>query len=68
MKNKYVYQWWWSENYLGEKVKNYYYGPKLDWTYPKKKKVKKLYWEAEEINVKDLKGLSNEYRKNKRRN
>ena len=34
----------------------------------KKKKVKKLYWEAEEINVKDLKGLSNEFRKNKRRN
>ena len=68
MKNKYVYQWRWSENYLGEKVKNYYLGPNLFWTYQKKKKVKKLYWEAEEINVKDLKGLSNEFRKNKRRN
>ena len=68
MKNKFVYQWWWSKNYLNEKVKNHYYGPKLDWTFPKKKKVKKLCWEAEEIDVKDLKGLSNEFRKNKRRN
>mgnify|MGYP003122038015 FL=1 len=68
MKNKHVHQWWWSEDYLGNKVKNFYYGPKLDWTYPNKKKVKKLCWEAEEIDVKDLKGLSNEYRKNKRRN
>ena len=43
MKNKYVYQWWWSENYLGEKVKNYYYGPKLEWmnVYKEKKKWKK---------------------------
>ena len=68
MKNQHEFQWWGGNDYLGNKVKNYYYGPKLDWTYPKKKKVKKLYWVADEINVKDLKGLSNEFRKNKRRN
>jgi hypothetical protein len=54
MKNKYVHQWWWSEDHLGNKVQNFYYGPKLDWTYPNKKKIKK--------------GVSNEYRKNKKRN
>ena len=30
-KNKYVSQWYWGNDWLGNKVKNYYYGEKIDW-------------------------------------
>jgi hypothetical protein len=42
---KHYLQWWWGTNWLNEKVKNWYYGPRLDWMklvkMPKKKKKKK---------------------------
>jgi hypothetical protein len=28
---KHVWQWYWGFDWLGNKVKNIYYGPKLDW-------------------------------------
>lgn len=40
---RYYSQWYWGHDWLGNKVKNYYYGPKLDWmnVYKEKKKWKK---------------------------
>jgi hypothetical protein len=37
---KYVAQWYWGYNWLNKKVKNFYYGPRLDWMklYKKEKK------------------------------
>ena len=28
---KHVLQWFWGHDWLGKKVKNWYFGPKLDW-------------------------------------
>ena len=28
---KHVAQWFWGHDWLGRKVKNWYYGPRLDW-------------------------------------
>ena len=28
---KYVLQWFWGYDWLNNKVKNWYFGPKLDW-------------------------------------
>ncbi len=28
---KYIAQWYWDRDYLGNKYKAIYYGPKLDW-------------------------------------
>ena len=28
---KHVSQWYWGTDWLGNKCKNWYYGPKLDW-------------------------------------
>ena len=28
---KYVSQWYWDTDYLGNKYKAFYHGPKLDW-------------------------------------
>lgn len=30
-KNKHILQWYWGNDWLGNKTKNYYYGKKLDW-------------------------------------
>ena len=29
--NKHVSQWYWGNDYLGNKVKNFYYGPRIEW-------------------------------------
>ena len=28
---KHVWQWFWGHDWLGRKVKNLYFGPRLDW-------------------------------------
>jgi len=28
---KHVWQWFWGYDWLNNKVKNWYYGPRLDW-------------------------------------
>ena len=28
---KHVAQWYWGHDWLGNKVKNFYFGPRLDW-------------------------------------
>ena len=28
---KYVWQYYWAHDYLGNRVKNIYHGPRLDW-------------------------------------
>jgi hypothetical protein len=42
---KHYLQWYWGNDWLNEKVKNWYYGPRLDWMKlvkkPKKKKKEK---------------------------
>jgi hypothetical protein len=40
---KYVWQWYWGFDWLGNKVKNIYFGPKLDWMklFTRRKKKKK---------------------------
>ena len=42
---RYYFQWYWGTDWLNNKVKNWYYGPRLDWMKlvkePKKKKKKK---------------------------
>ncbi len=40
---KHVWQWFWGYDYLNNKVKNIYYGPRLDWMklFRKKKSDKK---------------------------
>jgi len=40
---KHVWQYYWGFDWLGNKVKNIYYGPKLDWMklFKKKKSDKK---------------------------
>lgn len=30
-REKYYSQWYWGTNWLNEKVKNWYYGPRLEW-------------------------------------
>ena len=45
MSSRYVWQWYWDYDYLGNKCKAIYFGPRLDWmklfTRRKKKKKKK---------------------------
>ena len=40
---KYVWQWFWDYDYLGNKYKAIYFGPRLDWMklFTKRKKKKK---------------------------
>ena len=40
---KHVWQWFWGHDYLNNKVKNIYYGPRLSWMklFRKKKSDKK---------------------------
>jgi hypothetical protein len=38
---KHVWQWFWGYDYLNKKVKNIYYGPRLDWMNLFKRKEKK---------------------------
>ena len=38
---KYYSQWYWGRDWLNNKVKNWYYGPKLDWMYLTNKNEKK---------------------------
>ena len=40
---RYYWQWYWDYDYLGDKYKAIYYGPKLDWmnVYKERKKWKK---------------------------
>tara|TARA_Y100000361_G_C11076986_1_gene298878 strand:- start:314 stop:457 length:144 start_codon:yes stop_codon:yes gene_type:complete len=42
---KHYLQWYWGTDWLSNKVKNWYYGPRLDWMKlvrePKKKKKEK---------------------------
>jgi hypothetical protein len=40
---RHYWQWYWDYDYLGDKYKAIYYGPKLDWmkVYKEKKKWKK---------------------------
>ena len=40
---KYVWQYYWGHDYLNNKVKNIYFGPRLDWMklFRKKKSDKK---------------------------
>ena len=30
---KYVSQWYWGTDWLGNKCKNWYHGPRIDWMY-----------------------------------
>ena len=39
---KHVWQWFWGYDYLNNKVKNIYFGPRLDWMKLFKRKEKKL--------------------------
>ena len=38
---KYVSQWYWDYDYLGNKYKAFYHGPRLDWMYLLDKNEKK---------------------------
>ena len=38
---KHVSQWYWGRDWLNNKVKNWYYGPRLDWMYLLNKNEKK---------------------------
>jgi hypothetical protein len=40
---RYVWQWYWDYDYLGNKYKAIYFGPRLDWMklFTKRKKKKK---------------------------
>ena len=42
-REKHYSQWYWGDDHLGNKVKNIYFGPKLDWMklFTKRKKKKK---------------------------
>jgi len=67
---KYVLQWYWTWDWLNRKCKAWYVGPKLDWMKevkePKSKKKEKIFWEAEEVNIKELKrSMRNENKKKK---
>tara|TARA_R100000231_G_scaffold126997_2_gene97716 strand:- start:475 stop:639 length:165 start_codon:yes stop_codon:yes gene_type:complete len=39
--SKYIWQWYWDYDYQGNKYKAIYFGPKLDWMKPCKKRKKK---------------------------
>tara|TARA_R100000808_G_C2122955_1_gene133814 strand:- start:750 stop:923 length:174 start_codon:yes stop_codon:yes gene_type:complete len=38
---KYYSQWYWGRDWLNNKVKNWYYGPRLDWMYLRNKNKEK---------------------------
>jgi hypothetical protein len=39
---KHVWQWFWGHDWLGNKVKNIYFGPRLDWMKLFKKEKKNV--------------------------
>ncbi len=39
---KHVAQWYWGHDWLGNKVKNFYFGPRLDWMKLLKKEKKNV--------------------------
>jgi len=54
---KYVWQWFWGYDYLNNKVKNIYFGPRLSWMKLFKRKVKKNEKSVDKRRNKTSKGI-----------
>jgi len=57
---KHVWQWFWGYDYLNNKVKNIYFGPRLDWMKLFKRKEKKNEKSVERRRSKTSQGVKTE--------